>query len=343
MRRTVAGAGRTVFFSGLTVAVSLVGIVVYQAPFLRSLGLAATAVVAVDMLAAVTLLPALLARYGWRISPARVSRRFWWRGVAVAGTSRRIGGGAPRSLRERRPSEVRRVRRVRRVSQARWFRRVRRVRQARQARRVRWFRRVRQVRWVPRVPLFRLPAPPVTEGRSFARIAAAAVRRPRLCPCGHRHGTADAGGPGDGAGIHHRRRARTAPDVRGAPGLRPVPGALPRLQRRRSAGGARAGRGLASRVPGAPGRASRRGLGVAADVSGRQRGAAADAVRDLRRRGRRRPGRPRSGASTAARWSPGPRPTSSTTARCWPTGCRTRSAPSCWRCSCCCSCSPARS
>ena len=69
VRRTVSAAGRTVFFSGLTVAVSLVGLVVYPAPFLRSMGLAATAVVAVDMLAAVTLLPALLAKYGHRIKP----------------------------------------------------------------------------------------------------------------------------------------------------------------------------------------------------------------------------------------------------------------------------------
>ena len=74
VRRTVAGAGRTVFFSGLTVAVSLAGLVVYQASFLRSLGLAATAVVAVDMLAAITLLPALLTVFGHRISPASASR-----------------------------------------------------------------------------------------------------------------------------------------------------------------------------------------------------------------------------------------------------------------------------
>jgi RND superfamily putative drug exporter len=74
VRRTVERAGRTVCFSGLTVAVSLAGIVVYQASFLRSMGLAATAVVAVDMLAAMTLLPALLTRYGHRIAPAGAGR-----------------------------------------------------------------------------------------------------------------------------------------------------------------------------------------------------------------------------------------------------------------------------
>ncbi|WP_330308803.1 MULTISPECIES: MMPL family transporter [unclassified Streptomyces] len=74
VHRTVAGAGRTVLFSGLTVAVSLTGLLVFPSPFLRSMGLAVAAVVVVDMLAAVTLLPALLARFGARIAPARAPR-----------------------------------------------------------------------------------------------------------------------------------------------------------------------------------------------------------------------------------------------------------------------------
>lgn len=69
--RTTATAGRTVLFSGLTVAVALLGLVVFPDPFLRSMGLAGAAVVLVDMAAAVTLLPALLARFGHRISPAK--------------------------------------------------------------------------------------------------------------------------------------------------------------------------------------------------------------------------------------------------------------------------------
>jgi RND superfamily putative drug exporter len=90
VRRTVAAAGRTVFFSGLTVAVSLAGLVVYPAAFLRSMGLAATAVVAVDMLAAVTLLPALLAKYGHRIKPASARRAEGrWFGHVAAGVVRR--------------------------------------------------------------------------------------------------------------------------------------------------------------------------------------------------------------------------------------------------------------
>ncbi|MGW1613378.1 MMPL family transporter [Streptomyces sp. NPDC002285] len=71
VHRTVAAAGRTVLFSGLTVAVSLTGLLVFPSVFLRSMGLAVAAVVVVDMLAALTLLPALLARFGGKIAPAK--------------------------------------------------------------------------------------------------------------------------------------------------------------------------------------------------------------------------------------------------------------------------------
>ncbi len=72
VHRTVAAAGRTVLFSGVTVAVSLTGLLVFPSVFLRSMGLAVAAVVVVDMLAALTLLPALLTKFGGRIPPARV-------------------------------------------------------------------------------------------------------------------------------------------------------------------------------------------------------------------------------------------------------------------------------
>ncbi|MDG9689493.1 MMPL family transporter [Streptomyces sp. DH17] len=71
VHRTVAAAGRTVLFSGLTVAVSLAGLLVFPSTFLRSMGLAVAAVVVVDMLAALTLLPALLTRFGGKIAPAK--------------------------------------------------------------------------------------------------------------------------------------------------------------------------------------------------------------------------------------------------------------------------------
>jgi RND superfamily putative drug exporter len=67
-------AGRAVVFSGLTVAASLAGLLVFDDPFLRSMAFGGGAVVLIDMLAAVTLLPALLAMWGHRIAPAPPSR-----------------------------------------------------------------------------------------------------------------------------------------------------------------------------------------------------------------------------------------------------------------------------
>ena len=70
LRRTFATAGRTVAFSGLTVAASLAGLLVFPDDFLRSMGLAGLAVVLLDLVAALTLVPALLAMWGRRIEPA---------------------------------------------------------------------------------------------------------------------------------------------------------------------------------------------------------------------------------------------------------------------------------
>lgn len=71
LERTLASAGRTVAFSGLTVAVSLTGLLVFAEPFLRSLAWGGIGVVLVAMLAAITLVPALLAIWGGRIRPPR--------------------------------------------------------------------------------------------------------------------------------------------------------------------------------------------------------------------------------------------------------------------------------
>jgi putative drug exporter of the RND superfamily len=69
VEEAVATAGRTVVFSGLTVAASLAGLLVFADPFLRSMAYGGGAVVLIDLLAAVTLLPALLAMWGRRIRP----------------------------------------------------------------------------------------------------------------------------------------------------------------------------------------------------------------------------------------------------------------------------------
>ncbi|HET6694612.1 MAG TPA: MMPL family transporter [Pedococcus sp.] len=59
--RTVDAAGRTVIFSGLTVAISLGGLLVFEAPIMKAIGSAGLSVVLVAMLVAVTLVPALCA------------------------------------------------------------------------------------------------------------------------------------------------------------------------------------------------------------------------------------------------------------------------------------------
>ncbi|MDA8440714.1 MAG: MMPL family transporter [Propionibacterium sp.] len=56
---TLDRAGRTVLFSGLTVAISLAGLMVFQADIFRAIGAAGVSVVAVSIMVALTLVPAL--------------------------------------------------------------------------------------------------------------------------------------------------------------------------------------------------------------------------------------------------------------------------------------------
>ncbi len=71
---TVATAGRAVFFSGLTVLLGLLGLVLFDFMILRSVGIAGAIVVALGVAAALTLLPALLAIAGVRLDSLRVRR-----------------------------------------------------------------------------------------------------------------------------------------------------------------------------------------------------------------------------------------------------------------------------
>jgi putative drug exporter of the RND superfamily len=73
IERTLATAGRTVAFSGLTVAAALCGLLAFAEPFLRSLAWGGIGVVLVAMTAAVTLVPALLGLWGRRIRPGPVT------------------------------------------------------------------------------------------------------------------------------------------------------------------------------------------------------------------------------------------------------------------------------
>jgi RND superfamily putative drug exporter len=99
--RTVETAGRTVAFSGLTVAVSLVALLIFPLYFLRSFAYAGVGVVLVAALASVVTLPALLAVLGhrvdaltlWKRKPKPVGEGLWHR-LAI-GVMRRpvlIGG-----------------------------------------------------------------------------------------------------------------------------------------------------------------------------------------------------------------------------------------------------------
>ena len=72
---TLATAGRTVAVSGLTVALALASLLIFPMGFLRSMGLGGVAAVLVAMLAALTVLPALLAILGPRINSLSWRRR----------------------------------------------------------------------------------------------------------------------------------------------------------------------------------------------------------------------------------------------------------------------------
>jgi uncharacterized membrane protein YdfJ with MMPL/SSD domain len=72
--RTVATAGRTVAISGVTVAVALTSLMLFPVGLLRSMGYGGVATVAVDVIAALTILPALLAVLGTRVNAVRIRR-----------------------------------------------------------------------------------------------------------------------------------------------------------------------------------------------------------------------------------------------------------------------------
>ena len=72
-------AGRSVLFAGITVVISLLGMLLMGVRFIQGLSVGAAAVVAVTVVASLTLLPALLGFAGTRIELTR------WRGLISAG------------------------------------------------------------------------------------------------------------------------------------------------------------------------------------------------------------------------------------------------------------------
>jgi RND superfamily putative drug exporter len=76
IERTMSTAGRTIMFSGLTISASLLGLLIFPVMFLRSIGMGAIAATLVAMLAALTILPALLAVLGRRVNSLSIQRLF---------------------------------------------------------------------------------------------------------------------------------------------------------------------------------------------------------------------------------------------------------------------------
>ena len=88
--RTVATAGRSIFFSGTAVLIGLSGLLFFPFMFMRSIGVAGVVVVFVSVIAALTLLPALLGVLGPNVNRLAIRRRgdgvgaaFWSRSAEV--------------------------------------------------------------------------------------------------------------------------------------------------------------------------------------------------------------------------------------------------------------------
>ena len=95
IQRTMSTAGRTVLFSGLTVAAAMSSLLIFPQAFLRSMGYGGMAAVLVAMLAALTVLPATLRLLGRRIDGGRLPWRRR-RPVVGRGRARPLGRPGPR-------------------------------------------------------------------------------------------------------------------------------------------------------------------------------------------------------------------------------------------------------
>jgi RND superfamily putative drug exporter len=92
--RATAVAGRTVVFSGVTVAVSLCALLVFPFFFLSSFAYAGVLVVLTAVAGAVILLPAALARWGHRVERTAAPASGFWHRTALAAMRRPLVAGA---------------------------------------------------------------------------------------------------------------------------------------------------------------------------------------------------------------------------------------------------------
>ncbi|TPQ21997.1 MMPL family transporter [Streptomyces sporangiiformans] len=81
--RAVGTAGSAVVFAGLTVVIALVGLAVVNIPMLTKMGVAAAGTVAIAVLIALTMIPALLGYAGKKVRPAGQKSRLLGGGRAV--------------------------------------------------------------------------------------------------------------------------------------------------------------------------------------------------------------------------------------------------------------------
>ncbi|MFI7344794.1 MMPL family transporter [Streptomyces sp. NPDC049936] len=95
--RAVGTAGSAVVFAGLTVVIALVGLAVVNIPMLTKMGVAAAGTVAIAVLIALTMIPALLGYAGRRVKPAGAKGRL---------LGRRRGGEKTEPKKEAEPAKA---------------------------------------------------------------------------------------------------------------------------------------------------------------------------------------------------------------------------------------------
>jgi putative drug exporter of the RND superfamily len=99
VQRAMETAGRAVLFSGITVAIGLLALIALPLPFLRSMGYGGMLIPLVSTLAAITLLPVVLAKLGHRLDwPHKrtddKASRAWTRWAEAVSRRRWVAAGA---------------------------------------------------------------------------------------------------------------------------------------------------------------------------------------------------------------------------------------------------------
>lgn len=75
IKKTMHSSGRTIFFSGLIVMISLLGLTIFPIDFLRSVGIGGVAAIFIALIAALTILPSLLLLLGRYINKGRIIKK----------------------------------------------------------------------------------------------------------------------------------------------------------------------------------------------------------------------------------------------------------------------------